>query len=95
MRLSADKTALRVNAALTLTGIPPAVSAYRLGNRSALDWVIDQHRPHSDPRSGLRHDPFDPADPQAAVRLVEQVVAISLATVALVDGLPPLASAAG
>ncbi len=92
MRLSADKTALRVNTALLLTGIPPAVFSYRLGNRSALDWVIDQIRPHSDPRSGLRHDPYDPADPQAAVRLVEQVVAVSLTTVALVAGLPPLTS---
>jgi predicted helicase len=42
MRLSKDKTSLAVNLSLTLAGIPPETFQYRLGNRSALDWVIDQ-----------------------------------------------------
>jgi predicted helicase len=42
MRLSKDKTTLRVNASLTLAGIPPETFLYRLGNCSALEWVIDQ-----------------------------------------------------
>jgi predicted helicase len=37
MKLSKDKTTLRVNASLTLAGIPPETFAYRLGNRSALE----------------------------------------------------------
>jgi predicted helicase len=91
MRLSADRTALQVNGALTLTGIPPAVFAYRLGNRSALEWVIDQYRATTDARSGLRHDPFDPSHPQAIVDLVQRVVQVSLATQAQIAALPPLA----
>ena len=39
MRLSKDKTRLSVNPSLTLAGIPPAAFDYRLGNRSALEWV--------------------------------------------------------
>jgi predicted helicase len=27
-----------------LSGIPKAAWAYRLGNRSALEWVLDQHK---------------------------------------------------
>jgi predicted helicase len=73
------------------TGIPPAVFAYRLGNRSALEWVIDQYRATTDARSGLRHDPFDPAHPQAIVDLVQRVVQVSLATQAQIAALPPLA----
>ena len=42
MRLSKDKKSLTVNPSLTLTGIPPEVFQYRLGSRSALEWVIDQ-----------------------------------------------------
>ena len=57
MRLNKDKTELRVNDSLTLTGIPPAVFDYRLGNRSALDWVIDQYRVTEDARSGIVSDP--------------------------------------
>ena len=57
MRLSKDKTALRVNPSLTLAGIPPETFQYRLGNRSALDWVIDQYQVSEDKRSGIRSDP--------------------------------------
>ncbi len=88
MKLSKDKTALRVNDALTLTGIPPDVFAYRLGNRSALEWVIDQYRIKTDKRSGIRSDPNRPDDEAYIVRLVGQVVRVSLETVGIVRGLP-------
>jgi len=39
MKLSEEKTALGVNAALKLKGIPPESFKYKLGNRSALEWV--------------------------------------------------------
>ncbi|MGH7134634.1 MAG: type ISP restriction/modification enzyme, partial [Pirellulales bacterium] len=42
MRLSKDKLRVTVNPSLTLARIPPAVLEYRLGNRSALEWVVDQ-----------------------------------------------------
>jgi predicted helicase len=44
MRLSRDKPTLQVNPSLTLSGIPPETFQYRLGNRSALEWVIDQYQ---------------------------------------------------
>ncbi len=88
MKLSADKTSLRVNESLTLTGIPPEVFDYRLGNRSALDWVIDQYRVTEDKRSGVRSDPNRPDDPEAIVRLVGQVVRVSVETVRIVKALP-------
>ena len=53
MSLSKDKTELRYNEALTLRGIPPAAFDCRLGNRSALEWVIDQYRVSTDPRSNI------------------------------------------
>jgi predicted helicase len=71
------------------TGIPPAVFAYRLGNRSALEWVIDQYRVTTGARSVLRHDPTAPAHPQALVDLVQRVVRVSPAAQALIAALPP------
>jgi len=88
MRLNKDKTELRVNDSLTLTGIPPAVFGYRLGNRSALDWVIDQYRVTEDARSGIISDPNREDDPQYIVRLIGQVVQVSLETVKIVGDLP-------
>ena len=88
MKLSKDKTSLTVNPSLTLLGIPPAVFEYRLGNRSALDWVIDQYQKSTDARSGIESDPKREDDPEYIVRLVGQVVGVSLKTVQIVNGLP-------
>jgi predicted helicase len=88
MRLSKDKTSLTVNPSLTLAGIPPEVFQYRLGNRSALEWVIDQYQVSEDKRSGIKSEPNRPDDPEYIVRLVGQVVRVSLETVRIVMGLP-------
>jgi predicted helicase len=88
MRLSKDNTSLTVNPSLTLAGIPPETFQYRLGNRSALEWVIDQYQVSEDKRSGIKSDPNRPDDPEYIVRLVGQVVRVSLETVKIVKALP-------
>ena len=88
MKLTKDKTAVIVNASLTLAGVPPEVFDYRLGNRSALDWVIDQYRVTEDALSGIRSDPNRAGDPEYIVRLIGQVVRVSVETVKIVNGLP-------
>ena len=35
---------IEIDSETTLTGLPPRAWDYRLGNRSGLDWVLDQHR---------------------------------------------------
>jgi predicted helicase len=69
---------------LTLRGIPAEAFEYRLGNRSALDWVIDQYRLTTDPRSKIVNDPNNPDDPQYIVRLIKKVVTVSVETVKIV-----------
>jgi len=88
MKLSKDKKTIVVNDSLALEGIPPEVFAYRLGNRSALDWVIDQYQVSTDKRSGITSDPNRPDDPEYIVRLVGQVVRVSVETVKIVSSLP-------
>jgi predicted helicase len=61
---------------------------YRLGNRSALDWVIDQYQVSVDKRSGIRSDPNRADDEEYIVRLVGQVVRVSVETVKIVNALP-------
>ena len=90
MRLTKDRTLLRYNGFLTLDGIPAEAFAYRLGNRSALEWVIDQYRVKTDKRSGIVNDPNRADDPQYIVRLLGKVISVSLETVAIVVGLPGL-----
>ena len=71
-----------------LEGVPPETFSYRLGNRSALDWVIDQYQVSEDKRSGIRSDPNRADDKEYIVRLVGQVVQVSLKTVAIIEQLP-------
>ena len=92
MRLSKDRLRLTVNRSLTLSGIPPAALEYRLGNRSALEWVIDQYQVNTEKRSGITSDPNRDDDPQYIVRLVGQVIRVSMETVAIVNALPAYSS---
>ena len=89
-RLSKDKTQIEYNDFLTLDGIPPKAFEYRLGNRSALEWVIDQYRVKTDKRSGIINDPNRTDDPQYIVKLIGKVIAVSLETAAIVERLPGL-----
>ena len=90
MRLSKDKMQLRYNSFLTLDGIPEAAFGYRLGNRSAIEWVIDQYRVKTDKRSGIVNDPNRGDDSEYIVRLIGKVISVSLETVEIVEGLPKL-----
>ena len=87
MKLTPDKTAVIVNESLTLSGIPQECFQYRLGNRSALDWVIDQYQVSEDKRSGIVSDPNNLDDEEYIVRLVGKVITVSVETVRLVNEL--------
>ena len=90
MKFSKDKTSLTYNDFLTLSGIPPKAHNYRLGTRSALEWIVDQYRVKTDKRSGIVNDPNRADDPQYIVKLIGQVITISLETVNIVENLPSL-----
>ena len=62
--------------------VPASATARQLG------WVIDQYQVIEDKRSGIKSDPNRPDDPEYIVRLVGQVVKVSLETVRIVAALP-------
>jgi predicted helicase len=84
MKLSENKDSIRINESLTLTGIPSEAFEYRLGSRSALEWVIDQYQVKGE------SDPNREDDPHYIVILVGQVVRVSVQTARLVKSLPQL-----
>lgn len=90
MKLSKDKASLFYNDFLTLSGIPPEVFDYKLGNRSALEWVIDQYRVTKDDNGNIASDPNRLDDEQCIVRVIGQVITVSLETMKVVTGLPTL-----
>ena len=53
-----------------------------------LDLLIDQYQVSEDKRSGIKSDPNREEDEEYIVRLVGQVVRVSVETVKVVKGLP-------
>lgn len=78
MRLTKEKTAIIYNNFLTLKGIPQEAFEYCLGNRSALEWNVDHYQVSTDKRSGITNDPNRSDDPEYIVRLIGQVITVSL-----------------
>lgn len=84
MRLSKDRTSLQVNESLTLANIPAETFGYKLGSKSVLEWIVDQYQVKGD------SDPNREEDPGYIVRLVGQVIRVSVETDRIVKNLPDL-----
>jgi predicted helicase len=87
--LKADPDAGRivVDSETTLAGVPPAAWAYRLGNRCAIDWVLDQHKEKKpkDPTIRERFDTYRFADhKERVIDLLARVTRVSVETVRIV-----------
>jgi len=85
-----DKTQLIYNDFLALAGIPEEVYEYKLGNRSALEWIVDLYRVKTDKRSGIESDPDRADDEQYIIRLIKKVITVSFETVKVVNQLKEL-----
>jgi predicted helicase len=76
-----------------ITGIPPEAWGYRLGNRSAIDWVLDQHkekRPR-DPTVAARFNAYRFADhKESMIDLLARVVRVSVDTLAITNAMRDL-----
>ncbi|MGD8151389.1 type ISP restriction/modification enzyme [Ornithinimicrobium sp. Y1694] len=93
-KLVADRSSIVYNSRITLTGIPEEAYRYMLGSRSAVEWIIDRYQVKTDKASGIVNDPNDWSrevqDPRYIMDLLARVVTVSLETMKIVDGLPPL-----
>ena len=90
MKFNAERTELKVNEFLTMTGFTPEMFALKLGNRSALDWVVESYRVKEDARSGLVSDPNRPDEPKFILDLIGKIATVSLETQRLVGELATL-----
>ena len=83
--LKADKEAGRIvlDTETTLDGIPPEAWDYRLGNRSALEWILDQYK-ESKPKDPTIREKFDTyrfADyKEKVIDLLTRVTTVSVET---------------
>ncbi len=74
----------------TLRGVPSAAWTYKLGNRSALDWVLDQYkeRKPKDPTIRQKFDTYRFADyKEKVIDLLARVTTVSVETVRIVEAM--------
>jgi predicted helicase len=89
-KLKADKTAgkIYVDGFDTLQGIPPIVWEYKLGNRSALEWILDQYKESKpkDPTIAERFNTYRFADHKdKVIDLLKRVCTVSLETMKIIN----------
>lgn len=95
-----DKTAIRYNNRITLSGIPADALRYVVSGKPALDWVIDRYCIKTDKASGITNDandwiteqtadPTSDNGPDALIHLIQRVTYLSVETMKIVDNLPP------
>ena len=93
-RSRTDHSAIVYNNHLTLAGIPDEAHEYRLGSRTALEWLIDRYQVTTDKKSGIVSDPnawaTEHGDSLYIVELIKRITTVSVKTVEIVNGLPEL-----
>ncbi|NTZ82564.1 damage-inducible protein [Burkholderia metallica] len=87
----ADKSVIVYNGNLTLRDIPLEAYEYVVNAKSAVEWIMERYAMVKDKTSGIENDPNAWSDdPRYIVDLLKRVVRLSLETVRIIKGLPPL-----
>lgn len=92
-KLKADRAAgvIELDTLTTLTGIPAGAWEYKLGNRSALEWVCDRYKEKtpSDPTIAEKFNSYRFADyKEQVIELLGRVTAVSVQTIAILGQMP-------
>lgn len=84
---------IKLDADTTLSGVPVEAWDYRLGNRSAIDWVLDQHKEKKpkDPTIREKFNTYRFADyKDHVIDLLGRVAKVSVETVKITDAMQTL-----
>lgn len=90
--LKADQDAgtIRLDSETTLSGVPAQAWTYRLGNRSGLDWILDQYKEKTprDPTIREKFNSYRFADhKEKVIDLLMRVTRVSVETVAITEAM--------
>ncbi len=91
-KLKADKAAgtIALDSRTTLHGVPPEAWDYKLGNRCALEWILDQYKEKKpkDPTIREKFDTYRFADyKDKVIDLLDRVTRVSVETVKITDAM--------
>ena len=90
LRPNKEQGTIELDDKTTLTGVPPDAWRYRLGSRSALEWVLDQYKEKKprDPTIAEKFNTYRFADyKEQVIDLLKRVCTVSVRTMEIVDGM--------
>ena len=95
LRADKERGIINLDESTSLNDVPPEVWDYRLGNRSALEWILDQYKEKTpkDPTIREHFNTYKFADhKEKVIDLLSRVTTVSLRTNEIVDKLAELTS---
>ncbi|MEI9416217.1 type ISP restriction/modification enzyme [Mesorhizobium sp. Cs1321R2N1] len=90
LKADRDNGIIRLDTETQLSGIPKEAWDYRLGNRSGLDWILDQHREKTpkDPTIREKFNTYRFADyKEKVIDLLARVTRVSVETMAITEAM--------
>ncbi len=90
LRADKDAGSVTLDSETTLRGIPPEAWDYKLGNRCALEWVLDQYKEKKpkDPTIREKFDTYRFADyKEKVIDLLTRVTTVSVETVQIIQAM--------
>jgi len=87
LRAHKEEGMIEIDELSFLTGVPPEAWEYRLGNRSALEWVLDQYKEKkpSDPTIAEKFNTYRFADyREKVIDLLKRVCTVSVETIRII-----------
>ena len=90
LKADRDNGIIRLDTETQLSGIPQEAWDYRLGNRSGLDWILDQHKEKTpkDPTIREKFNTYRFADyREKVIDLLMRVTRVSVETVAITEAM--------
>lgn len=91
LRRKKGSTDIEIDTLTTLSNVPEVAYTYRLGNRSAIEWVLDRYkeRTPSDPTIREQFNTYRFADyKEEVIVLLQRVITVSIETMAIVGRMP-------
>ena len=90
LKADKDNGTIRLDSETQLTGIPPEVWTYRLGNRSGIEWILDQYKEKTpkDPTIREKFNTYRFADyKEKVIDLIGRVTRVSVETVEITEAM--------
>lgn len=90
LRVDKDTGNVRLDSETQLTGVPPEAWTYRLGNHSALEWILDQYKEKTpkDPTIREKFNTYRFADyKEKVIDLLNRVTRVSVETMVIVEAM--------